>query len=1177
MTKKLLVMFICAALGMLLSSQIAAAAQEITFTKQFKEPQLATMKLMGETYTKVIMPGTFSIAEEVGSPLIQAAPLRLLLPMGTEVESIEVIAEETIEINAAGQGIDLLDTQPIFPFQEPLPFGAPAPTSIRVNREVYNSKATMPAQLYKDGGVGYSRGYAILNMSIFPTQYIPGEGRLYYHPEMTVKVTLKQSHDHHPFYRPGNLEDRNWVRTLVDNPDVIYSYNARGDVAEYPGGLCDPDDNGGLGYDYVIVVRSALYDFSATFNWEDLMARHEAEGLECTRVKVEDILNTSVYGDEWPGDNPSKIREFMKDAYQDWEAQFILIAGDQDGGNSIQRRHMYYDYESAVESDLYWSNLDNNFNADQDSRYGEAGDGGFDEYSELWIGSLPCDVGTDVSNWLTKCFAYSDNMDQDYLENAGFYGGDTGWPSQGDEFVDYSAIKGLDDFLGPNPHYDWPYPEWLDFQYGFETWNEENSGAEFDLSVKWTAEPTNPGWQGGSTNAAITGLRNAINADNVTLIAAIAHAYSGMSMDVYDYEWEANYHNTRPFFLHDYGCHCGDMDAEDDGVLHSMLFHDDTELAFACVYNTGYGWGSYYSTGSSSAVQQKSFFDYLFDIGNSGGPDFWEMGKAQAWSKDLIAPSLTWGPADDTWRGIIQSCLLFGDPAMKLKPPVMGDYLGFTFPDGRPETIDPEGGTTVRVVVSDDGVPGTGMFYYNMGGGWISEAMTEVEPNVYDAVFPAVPCGTYIDYYFSAQHTNGDTFYNPNLAPDVTYSALSVGTPSVFWTDDFSTNQGWTGLGGAGEWEWGEAQAGGGQYGYPDPANDHSPTSDDRIIGNDLGGDYSNNLYNTYWIESPTIDCSGHFEVTFKFWRWLGVEQPAYDHAYIEAYNGNSWVEVWTNGSEVTDDSWTEISIDVSAQADSNSNFKVRFGIGPTDVGWRYCGWNIDDIEVYGFDCGGQSEPDVAIDMIPDDPPIVVPPGGSFTYTGELVNNTNSQQTKDVWVMMDVPGYGSYGPVMRMNNVPIGPNQTLSTGVTQNVPNFAPTGDYTYYAFDGDYPDIKEDSAWFNFTVSGAARGGDVNTWQLEDWFDLGENLPLVTELYGNYPNPFNPTTNISYALAQDAHVKLDIYNVLGQRVDRLVDKNQKAGYQAIQWDASQYASGVYFYKLTAGDKVFTKRMTILK
>ncbi|MFW6122187.1 MAG: C25 family cysteine peptidase, partial [Petrotogales bacterium] len=314
-----------------------------------------------------------------------------------------------------------------------------------------------------------------------------------------------------------------------------------------------------------------------------------------------------------------------------------------------------------------WNHLDKSFNADEDYSWGERGDDGFDLYAELFLGRIPCDEPQDVSNWMTKSFYYTDSSEVDYLENAAFFGGDTTWYCQGDDFIDFSAIKGTDDWLGPYPDPD--YPDWAGFMYGFETWNKVNPGVPFNLSVAWTQEPPNPGWKGGSSSGAIAGFREAINNDQVTIISGIAHANSYMSLDVYDYEWESNYHNTKPFFIHDYGCHCGDIDT-DDGVLHSMLFHSDTELAFGCVYNTGYGWGNSDCTNSSSAFQAKVFWDYFLDMANnSGDPSNWQLGKAHAWSKDVMAPTIDWDYQYGTWRGIIQSCLLFADPYQQLKPP----------------------------------------------------------------------------------------------------------------------------------------------------------------------------------------------------------------------------------------------------------------------------------------------------------------------------------------------------------------------------------------------------------------------------------------------------------------------------------------------------------------------------
>jgi hypothetical protein len=213
----------------------------------------------------------------------------------------------------------------------------------------------------------------------------------------------------------------------------------------------------------------------------------------------------------------------------------------------------------------------------------------------------------------------------------------------------------------------------MGFVYGWDTWNTQHPEMAFNTSVKWTAEPPNAGWQGGSESVAIAGLRNAINNDQCTLISGIAHASSSSSLDVYSYSWESNYHNTKPFFLHDYGCHCGDMDASDDGVLHSMLFHSDTELAFATVYNTGYGWGNLYCTNSSSAWQQKLFWDYMFNLSKCGGIENWQLGKAQAYSKDEMAQMIHWDYYDGTFREIIQCCLLFGDPAQLIKTPIIPD------------------------------------------------------------------------------------------------------------------------------------------------------------------------------------------------------------------------------------------------------------------------------------------------------------------------------------------------------------------------------------------------------------------------------------------------------------------------------------------------------------------------
>ena len=94
--------------------------------------------------------------------------------------------------------------------------------------------------------------------------------------------------------------------------------------------------------------------------------------------------------------------------------------------------------------------------------------------------------------------------------------------------------------------------------------------------------------------------------------------------------------------------------------------------------------------------------------------------------------------------------------------------------------------------------------------------------------------------------------------------------------------------------------------------------------------------------------------------------------------------------------------------------------------------------------------------------------------------------------------------------------------------------------------------------------------------------LPQRFALHQNYPNPFNPTTTIRYDLPRSVHVKLELYNLLGQRVALLLDERVEAGYRQVIWDGrnaagNQVASGLYFYRLRAGNYTKTRKMMLLR
>lgn len=94
---------------------------------------------------------------------------------------------------------------------------------------------------------------------------------------------------------------------------------------------------------------------------------------------------------------------------------------------------------------------------------------------------------------------------------------------------------------------------------------------------------------------------------------------------------------------------------------------------------------------------------------------------------------------------------------------------------------------------------------------------------------------------------------------------------------------------------------------------------------------------------------------------------------------------------------------------------------------------------------------------------------------------------------------------------------------------------------------------------------------------EVAEEMPVEFSLRQNYPNPFNPSTTIEYALPQPSHVMLKVYDVLGNEVRTLVSDKQPAGHHRVELDAKDLPSGVYFYRIQAGEFAQTRKLTLLK
>ncbi len=296
---------------------------------------------------------------------------------------------------------------------------------------------------------------------------------------------------------------------------------------------------------------------------------------------------------------------------------------------------------------------------------------------------------------------------------------------------------------------------------------------------------------------------------------------------------------------------------------------------------------------------------------------------------------------------------------------IPGPELRFEYPDGVPSTLTPETPYTFRVSVVgiNDGVPvpGSGRMYYSIdGGGFVEETMTESTPDVYQAVLPGLACGETIQFYFGAEEVDSGYFYSPG--PASPFSATPVTGESTVFYDNFEQDLGWTIS--DGQWQRGSPTGDGGAYGGPDPVGGYNSAN---CYGYNLSGDYANSIPE-YHLTSPAIDCSNLSSVKVRFMRWLGVEQPRYDHAYVRVSNdGVNWTTVWQNTVEVADQTWSQQEYDLSEIADWQPAVYVRFTMGVTDVAWTFCGWNIDNVEVLGNVCeSGPAPLQIITESVPD-------------------------------------------------------------------------------------------------------------------------------------------------------------------------------------------------------------------
>ncbi len=1098
-----------------------------------------------------------------GEPTLPYRAVRLMLPPSSTVADITVYREDPIQLEGSWS---------LFPTQAVRPISKGGDGNYLRDNKVYTSSVSYPSRYYGDVKVDYYRGYGFASVSVTPVEYIPAEGSVTYYSTIRIEIETK------PDYRSDILpvSARETVRLdaekFAENPSMSSRYMVPAMRSS--------------GYEMLIVTSDDYMD-----DFDPLVELYAQKGIRCQKVTIDEAT-----GSQTGQDDQEKLRNYIIQEYTQNDIEYVLLGGDVD---IIQYRGFFCQVESGgivednnIPSDLYYSALDGTWNDDDDNLWGEIGED--DLLPDVAVGRMPFDNHDEFDAMLNKIMMYQtepveDELDQPLLVGENLWDDPLTW---GGDLID--TIVGECDIAGYTTN---GIPDSDPFERLYDRDHGEWSTGE---------------------------LINAIN-EGHPYIHHSGHSNSSYNMRLMIFQISnnnfANVNGTDHNFtnVYSHGCIAGSFE-EEDCIGERMVLIDN--FAASYIGNSRYGW---FNEGQLEGPSQHLHREYTDALYNDGVR---QIGMAHLVSRIMTAPYVN-APGQHeqgALRWCFYDCNVLGDPAMSIwceQPHEITATFDEPLPIGSTsmqvdvESTDGNAEGIVCTLIQDDEVIGSGItdasgtvviFFdapvANTGQTTLYVSGNDILIHQYEVEIAEVE-DPWIALLHVDTHDDNNQIpeYEENIYLDITVQNIGQAACSdltaYLYTDDEYINL--AGLNAS----------------FSAMASGDSVTSTNAFNFDTSDGipDQHEALLYLVFVDHP--EWSLPFTITFAAPE-LACDDWAIDH-YTSGRSGflfpgdpnPLYITIGNQGSATSPEISTELTllngqatispyVDTSAPLEGGENVELWFDITP-DISTQTGSILTFELEV---DAGAYSFTRILeipagelwelFDNFTDLP-------WQFTGEGDWTIDDEGFESNQSARSGDIGDDESSGLTITMED--------LRQGTISFHYKVSSEADYDHLRFFID--DIQMgmwsgDTGWqekvcpvtdgthaftWLYTKDAGASDGDDCAWvdaiifpPHETWnaIDTEEMAKLVKQGLTNYPNPFNPETTFAFALEEPSHVSLEIFNIRGQRVRKLLDERMQNGIHHAVWQGRDdtgraVSSGVYFARIITATGAVVKKIAMIK